>query len=520
MALLRSAATVGSLTLASRFLGFGRDVLIANAIGTGLVAQAFVVAFRFPNLFRNLFAEGAFNSAFVPLFAKRLEAHGPANAQAFAEDVMSVLFAWVLLFVAVAVLAMPLLIYAIAWGFAGDQEKLDLSVGLARVAFPYLLFMSLAALLSGVLNSTHRFAAAAAAPILLNLTLIVALLIANIAGWGDDERTGYALVTGVFIAGVAQFALLWMAAARAGFALRLGLPRLSNDVRRLVALAVPGLIAGGITQFNLLVATQIASSFDRAVSYLYYADRIYQLPLGVVGVAIGVVLLPDLSRKLRTNNSSDAIISQNRALELALFLTIPAAIAIITAADPIIRTIFEHGAFTRSDSYATSSALTAFAVGLPAFVMIKVFAPGFFAREDTRTPMKYAIVSVAVNLVSALILSRFFRHVGIAAATAIAAWVNTSALALTLALRGQFAPDERLRWRLTRIIAAAILMGVLLVAGRYAAGDAFTGEGSRLARVSALAALVGMGAGAYFAAAHFLGAMTWGELKETLRQRR
>jgi putative peptidoglycan lipid II flippase len=284
--------------------------------------------------------------------------------------------------------------------------------------------------------------------------------VANIAGWGDDARTGYALVTGVFIAGILQFAFLWVAAARAGLRLRLRIPRLSPDVRRLIRLAVPGLIAGGITQFNLLVATQIASGFDRAVSYLYYADRIYQLPLGVVGVAIGVALLPDLSRKLRTGNGRDAIASQNRALELALFLTIPAAIALITAADPIIHTIFEHGAFTRTDSYATSAALTAFAVGLPAFVMIKVFAPGFFAREDTGTPMKYAIVSVAVNLAAALLLSRFFRHVGIAAATAIAAWVNTSALALTLAARGQFEPDERLRWRLVRIIASAIFMGV------------------------------------------------------------
>ena len=206
--------------------------------------------------------------------------------------------------------------------------------------------MSLAALLSGVLNSTHNFAAAAAAPIVLNLTLIAVLVLANIAGWGDDERTGYALVTGVFIAGLLQFALLWLAAARAGLVLRLKIPRLSEDVRRLIRLAVPGLIAGGITQFNLLVATQIASGFDRAVSYLYYADRIYQLPLGVVGVAIGVVLLPDLSRKLRSDHGRDAITSQNRALELALFLTIPAAIAIITLADPIIRTIFEHGAFT------------------------------------------------------------------------------------------------------------------------------------------------------------------------------
>jgi putative peptidoglycan lipid II flippase len=519
MALLRSAATVGSFTLVSRLFGFVRDMMIANAVGTGLVAQAFVVAFRFPNLFRNLFAEGAFSSAFVPLFAKRLEGSGPASAQAFAEETISVLFAWMLLFVGVAILAMPVFIYAIAWGFAGDPQKFSLSVSLARVAFPYLLFMSLAALLSGVLNSTRRFAAAAAAPIALNLSLIAALIVANVAGWGDDPRTGYALVTAVFIAGILQFALLWIAAARAGLPLLLRMPRLSQDVRQLIRLAVPGLIAGGITQFNLLVATQIASGFDRAVSYLYYADRIYQLPLGIVGVAIGVVLLPDLARKLRTDNGRDAITSQNRALELALFLTIPAAVAIITVGDPIIRTLFEHGAFSRADSHATSAALTAFAVGLPAFVMIKVFAPGFFAREDTRTPMKYAIVSVAVNLAAALLLSPFFRHVGIAAATAIAAWVNTTALALTLATRGQFEPDERLRQRLTRTIASAIMMGVLLLIGRYAAGDVFAGDAARLVRVVALATLVGLGVVTYFTATHFTGAMTIREFRATIRRR-
>jgi putative peptidoglycan lipid II flippase len=520
MALLRSAATVGSFTLASRFFGFLRDMLLANAVGTGLVAQAFVVAFRFPNLFRNLFAEGAFNSAFVPLFAKRLEGEGMVSAHRFAEEVMSVLFAWMLAFVALAVIAMPAFIYVIAWGFASDPEKLGLSVSLARVAFPYLLFMSLAALLSGVLNSTHRFAAAAAAPILLNLTLIAVLVLAKLAGWGDDPRTGYALAGGVLVAGILQFALLWLAAARAGLPLRLKLPRLSKDVRRLIALAVPGVIAGGITQINLLIATQISSTFDRAVSYIYYADRIYQLPLGVIGVAIGVVLLPELSRKLRSGNDRDALMSQNRALELALFLTIPAAVAIVVVADPIIRTIFEHGAFTRMDSRATSAALTAFAVGLPAFVMIKIFAPGFFAREDTRTPMNYAILSVAVNLAAALLLSPFFRHVGIAAATTIAAWVNTAALSVTLAMRGQFDPDLRLRRRLARIIASATLMGFLLLAGRYAAGEIFTGDASRLAQVSALAALVAAGGATYFIAAHLTGAMTWEELRASLRRGR
>jgi putative peptidoglycan lipid II flippase len=518
MSLLRSAATVGSITLISRFFGFARDVMMANVVGTGLVAQAFVVAFRFPNLFRTLFAEGAFNSAFVPLFAKRLEADGVDSAARFAEDVLSVLFSWLLVFTSLAVIGMPVFIYLIASGFASDPVKFGLSVALTRIAFPYLLFMSLTALFSGVLNSLHRFTAAAVAPILLNLIMVTTLIFVNFMGWGDSPRTGYALATGVLIAGVVQLALVWLACVRAGLVLKPRLPRLSPGVKRLLWLTVPGVIAGGITQVNLLVATQIASMFDRAVSYIYYADRLYQLPLGVVGVAIGVVLLPELSRKMRSGEGILAMSVHNRALELACFFTLPAALALMIIARPIVFSLFEHGAFGRSDSLATASALSAFAVGLPAFVLIKVFAPGFFAREDTATPMRFALVSVLVNFTCAVSLAYYWRHVGIAAATAIAAWVNAILLGATLLRRHHFIPDGQLRQRLPLMLLCGLLMAVVLLIGLYLSGDVYHEDTPGELRLLVLLLLVASGAGTYFAASQLTGAMTFADLRTMLKR--
>ncbi|HXK53488.1 MAG TPA: murein biosynthesis integral membrane protein MurJ, partial [Hyphomicrobiales bacterium] len=315
MNLVRSFATVGGYTLASRLLGFVRDMLIAAVLGTGPVADAFFVAFRFPNLFRRLFAEGAFNSAFVPLFARELEGGGAAAARRFGEDVLAVLLWTLLVLTALAEIAMPWLMYILAPGFAAEPDKFDLAVMLTRIAFPYLLCMSMVALLSGVLNSLGRFAAAAAAPVLLNVILIAVLAGLFLAGERANILSGQALAWGVAAAGAAQLAMLAVAARRAGMAFRLVRPRLSPKVRRLVRLGVPGLIAGGVTQFNIVIGTIIASLQAGAVSYLYYAERIYQLPLGVVGIAIGIVLLPELSRRLRAGNEDLALRSQNRSLE-------------------------------------------------------------------------------------------------------------------------------------------------------------------------------------------------------------
>jgi putative peptidoglycan lipid II flippase len=515
---MKSAATVGGLTLVSRVLGFLRDQLIAFALGTGFVAEAFFVAQRFPNLFRALFAEGAFNNAFVPLFAKRVEGEGEVKARDFAVEVFSVLLAWLVVFSAAAMIGMPLVIYVIAPGFKANGDKFQLAVDLTRICFPYLLFMSLTALQSGVLNSLNRFTAAAAAPILLNIVMIASNVVAWLLATGNTPATGYIFAWGLFASGVAQYALLAVACRRAGMRLVPRWPRLTPEVKRVIVLSGPGIVSGGVMQINLVVATMIATTLPGAVAFLYYADRLYQLPLGVIGVAIGVVLLPDLSRKLRAGDDAGALNSQNRALELSMFLTLPAALALMAIPAPIIHTVFEHGAFTRADTFAVAPALLAFASGLPAFSLSKVFQPGFYAREDTTTPMRYALISVGVNILGSLVLSRVLGHVGIALATSLAAWVNTTLLAITLSRRGLFTLDQRSRQRLPRIIASAVLMGALLLAGAWLLRANYADHAGFLKAAWALALLVSGGILGYFALAHLTGAMRLQELKSMLKR--
>jgi putative peptidoglycan lipid II flippase len=468
MKLYRAFATVGGLTMVSRVFGFVRDMLIAGVLGTGAVADAFFVAFRFPNLFRRLFGEGAFNSAFVPLFAKRLEGEGRTAARAFAEEALAGLFFFLLLLTAVAEIAMPWLMYVLAPGFSSAPDKFDLAVLLTRIAFPYLICMSLAALLSGVLNSLGRFTMAAAAPILLNIVLILAILLAAALGLGDTSGSGIMLAWGVAAAGVVQLAALWIAVKRTGLNLRPRLPVWNEDLRRLVQLGVPGIISGGVTQLNIVIGTVVASLQAGAVSYLYYADRLYQLPLGIVGVAIGVVLLPDLSRNLRAGDHHSVLDNQNRSIEFALLLTLPAALGLVVAAEPIIRVLFERGAFGVADTRATAWALAAFAIGLPSFVLIKVLQPAFFAREDTRTPMRYAVWNMVLNVVGSIVLFVLFEqvglmpHVGIALATSLSGWINAALLWRALAKREHVAADDRLRRNVVLMVLASVGMGVVI----------------------------------------------------------
>ena len=519
MTLLRSAATVGGMTLISRMLGFIRDMLFAAILGTGPVADAFVVAFRFPNLFRRLFAEGAFNAAFVPLFAKRVAGEGRASARRFGEEALSALLAALVAITAAAEIAMPWLIHVIAPGFADTPDKLDLARMLTAIAFPYLLFVSLVALYSGILNSAGRFAAAAAAPIVLNIVLIGVLCVAAIAFPQDRVLTGTMLAWGVSAAGLLQLLMLIRAARREGYALGLRRPRMTPGVRRLVALGIPGVVAGGITQVNLLIGTIIASFQDSGVSYLYFADRIYQLPLGVVGIAIGIALLPELSRRLRAGDRDGADESQNRALEFAMLLTVPAAAALAAMPLPVIHVLFERGAFTPADTMQTGAALAAFAAGLPAFVLIKVFSPGFFAREDTRTPMLFAGAGVAVNIAGSLALFPFFGHTGIALATSAAAWINAGLLARALAKRGRFLLDGRNRRRLPLIVLSGAVMGATLWAAQLRLAPWFSAGAALEMRILVLAGMAAGGAAVFFAAAALTGAASARELTGLFRKR-
>ena len=490
MALLRAVATVGGYTMLSRLTGFARDILIAAFMGAGPVADAFFVAFKLPNFFRRLFAEGAFNAAFVPLFAGRLATGGAASAREFAEEVLSVLALTLFAFVSCLQIAMPWLMYGFAPGFVDEPVRFDLAVELARLTFPYLLFISLVSFFGGVLNSLNRFAAAAAAPVLLNLVMIGAIL----ALTPHVATPGHALAWGVSAAGAVQFLWLAVALSRAGMRLRLVRPRLTPGLRRLFALVLPGALGAGVVQVNLFVDVIIASLLPTgAISFLYYADRVNELPVGVVGVAVGTALLPLLARQVRSGDDAGARASLNRAVELALLLGLPAATASFAIAGPIVAVLFERGAFGAAETAATAAALMAFSVGLPAYVLVKVLAPAFFAREDTRTPVRFAVICVGVNFVLNIVLGLMspLAHVGIASSTAIAAWLNTVLLATAARRRGYFVPDARLRARLPRILAAAVVMAAIVwLAARFA--EPFFADGE-IARAAAMAVLIGAG---------------------------
>ena len=518
--LSRSIVSVGSGTALSRILGFVRDILMAYVIGTGPIADAFFAAFRFPNLFRHLFAEGAFNSAFIPLFAKSLEQRGDAEARAFARLVLSWLILVLVIITVLAEIFMEPLTAVFVPGFRDDPEKFELTVLLTRICFPYLACMSLTAAYGGILNGLRYFLAAAFAPVLLNAVLIVVL-----GAWIVWLETGtrdaaIALAWSVILGGILQLAIVAWGLQRAGHLPGLVWPRLSPDVARFWALALPAVLTGGITQINIFIGTIIASQSPSAISYLYYADRLYQLPLGIVGIAIGVVLLPELSRHLKGNRQTEAAAAQDQSLFIALLLTLPATIGLIVIAEPIIRVLFERGAFDVVATENTARALVAFGAGLPAFVLIKIFQPGYFAREDTRTPTVFAAISVVANIALSIAFFPRLQHVGIALATSISAWLNVALLVFFLARRGHFTPTApQLRAYANLVIAATVMAFVLIFAGIPA--DFYLLPGSPLlSQIIALGVLILLGAAAYFLVVHLTGAQRMDRLVAAIRGKR
>lgn len=507
--LLSGFFTVGGWTLISRVLGFVRDIMIAAFLGSGPVAEAFLIAFSLPNMFRRFFAEGAFNTAFIPMFAKKIE--DGTDAQEFARDAMSGLATILIAFTLIAQIFMPWLVLAMASGFA-DDARFGLTTGFARVAFPYILFISIAALLSGVLNSLGRFAAAAAAPVLLNIILISAMAFAAVTG----RDIGWALVWGVPFAGIAQLALVWWAAARAGMRLIPRMPQMTPELKRLAIIAAPAAMAGGVVQINLLVGRQVASYFDGAIAWLNYADRLYQLPLGVVGIAIGVVLLPDLSRRLRAGDEAGSQHSINRAAEFTLLLTIPAAIALIVIPFPLVSVLFQRGAFSAADASATALAVAIYGLGLPSFVLAKVLSPIYFARENTKTPFYFALVSMIVNAGLAVGLMSTLGYLAAAIGTTTAGWVMLVLLWNGTRKMGDAAKlDERLRRVLPRVIIASILMGIVIWGLAWGMSDWF--EAGKI-RYAALGILILAGVVSYGGLIFALGAMTRADLKRFLKR--
>jgi putative peptidoglycan lipid II flippase len=500
--------------MASRVLGFARDMLIAALLGAGPIADAFFVALKLPNLFRRLFGEGAFNAAFVPEFSGLLAAEGPQAARRFATEAFAVMAFWLGALTIAGELFMPQMMAVLAPGFAAVPEKFALAVDLSRITFPYLLLICLAALVSGVLNGMDRFTAASASYVLFN-----AISIACMLGLTPYVPTaGHALAWGVTASGVAQLALLMWASRRAGMPLALPRPRLTPRMRVLLRRMLPGLVGAGVTQLNLAIDVIIASLLPAGtVSLLYYADRVQQLPLGVIGIAVGTAMLPLLSRQVRAGEGEAAIGTLNRAIEYALFLTLPAAVALMVSAYPVMWTLFGRGAFDAESARLSAQSLAAYALGLPAFVLVKVLAPGFFARGDTATPVKIGVTAVVLNLAMNVAFMVPLQHIGPALATSLAAMFNVAGLGVMLARRGLLRADARLRKRLVRI---ALATGVMAVAIGLAQHFLFATEPHGVARMLALAVLIGVGLLTFAVAAQVLGAGDVRELGRMARRRK
>jgi putative peptidoglycan lipid II flippase len=501
--MLRGVLTVGGWTMASRVLGFARDMLIAAMLGAGPIADAFFVALKLPNLFRRLFGEGAFNSAFVPEFSGLFATEGQPAARQFARETFAVMAFWLGALTILGEIFMPQMMAVLAPGFVAIPEKFALAVELSRITFPYLLLICLAALVSGVLNGLDRFTAASASYVLFNVISIACML------WLTPyvPTAGHALSLGVTVSGVAQLALLLWALRRAGMGMTLPRPRLTPHIRMLLRRMLPGLVGAGVTQLNLAIDVIIASLLPAGtVSLLYYADRVQQLPLGVIGTAVGTALLPLLSRQVRAGEGEAALGTLNRAIEYALFLTLPAAVALIVSAYPVMSVLFGRGAFDTESARLSAQSLAAYAIGLPAFVLVKVLAPGFFARGDMATPVKIGTAAVVLNLAMNVAFMVPLRHIGPALATSLAAIFNVGGLGVVLMRRELLQLDAQVRRRMLRMVLASGVMGVVLWLTQRAL---FAIPLHGVARMAALGALVAVGLVAYGFAAAMFGAGDW-----------
>ena len=521
MNLVKSLGSVGGLTLVSRILALLRDSLAARYVGAGFASDAFNgVAFRLPNMFRALFAEGAFSAAFIPMFNKK--AAGPdgiAGGYLFAERALAVLLPVLILFTVVLLLAAYPITYLLSGGFARQHPTPDqfaFAVTLSRITLPYLALISLASLLGGILNSLDKFWINAAAPILLNLAMIVGLWFFHGA---DEYETARVQAMSVTAGGVLQLLWLMWACHRAGVDMRLRWPRLDDDVRQMLRLIVPAAAGAGASQINLLISTSLAGSLlaSGSITYIYYADRLNQLPLGLIGIGLGTILLPTISRLLSTGQEQAAMDTQNRGIELALFLTLPATVAFMIAAEPIVRGLFEYGRFTAEDARKCGWALSAFSIGLPSYVLVKVLTPGYYARGDTKTPVRFAMLSILVNIVGNLALIPTIGHVGPPLATALASTVNVAMLYRTLAKRGHFVADAALRRKVPRLVLAALLMGATVFAFERLLNP-YLG-GALIVRYSALAVLVGGGSAVYVVACFLTRAYRLSDISALMRRR-
>ncbi|HEX2764933.1 MAG TPA: murein biosynthesis integral membrane protein MurJ [Allosphingosinicella sp.] len=513
MNLWKATGTIGGLTMVSRVAGFAREMLMSRVMGASAAADAFLVAFRLPNTFRRLFGEGAFSAGFVPLFSQRLHGEGGGEeARRFSEEVLAVFLPTLVLFTIAFEIIMPLFVAAIS-GYDGD--KLALATFLTRITFPYLILISLVSLFSGILNSLARFSAAAFAPALLNLSMLLALILVRDGG----TVTATALAIGVTAGGVIQLALLMVACRRAGVSLRIGRPRMTPGVRQFVRVVVPATLGAGVYQISAFIDTFFLARIGTgAMSYFNYADRLNQLPLGVIGAALGTAILPQVSRHVGAGRPEQAARVQGEAADLAMLLCLPAAAALCAAAGPLIGALFQGGEFSADDARITALVLSIIVIGLPAYVLVKVLTPGFYARQDTATPVKTAAFVLLANIALNFALIPPFGIAGLAAAIAVTSWLNCAILYVILHRRGHFRVEAWLAARIAKQFLAGAVMVAALFAVRHFLGGWFTGGvGRRLVGVSAV---VGVGLAVYFPAAWLFGGMDKEALKTLVRRKR
>ncbi len=517
MNLVKAGGTIGGLTLVSRILGFVREMIFARVMGASAAAEVFIWAFQLPNLLRRLLGEGAFSQGFVPLFARRIGKDGNMDdARQFAEEVQAVFLPALVVITALFVIAMPAVVVAVAserW--TGDPEKFAFTTFLTRITFPYLIFISLVSLFSGILNSLSRFTAAAFAPALLNLALLGALLLVPQGG----NATAVAMAWAVLVGGVLQLALCVVATRRAGLSLRLLPPRMTPRVKELLILILPATIGAGGYYISQLFYAYFATRLpEGSFVYLSQADRLNQLPLALVGSAIGTAILPAISRHIGLGEDREAATIQSRATELAMLLTIPATIALMVAAGPIMTVLFEGGKFTAADAATSALVLSVLVAGLPAYVMIKVLAPGFYARKDMKTPVYITLATLALSVVANFALIDRYGIVVLPFTTAAAAWANAIVLYVLLARRGQFRIEGVLASRLVKQLIAAVAMGatIWLVGGLLQ--DFFAGSIGK--RLIGTIALIGTGAVVYFVLAWVTGGMDKDDILVLLRKKK
>ena len=515
MNLWKATGTIGGLTMVSRVLGFVREMIFARIMGAGMAADTFALAFLIPNLFRRLFGEGAFSQGFVPLFSQRMKGEGGEEARRFAEEVLAVFLPVLMLITAVFMIFMPAFVAVIAAGWTDQPDKYGLAVLLTRITMPYLVFICLVSLFSGVLNSLSRFTAAAFAPSLLNIALIGALLIVPDGG----PRTAQAMAWGVVVGGVLQLALCWGSAHAAGVKLRIKRPRLTPGVKELVILILPATLGGGIYYISQAFYAYFATSLpEGSLVYLGFADRLNQLPLAIIGSALGTAILPALSRAVMDADKGAAAHVQSQAIELAMLLTLPAAVALAVTAGPIVSALFQGGRFTAEDAATTALVLSIIVAGLPAYVLIKVLAPGFYARKDMKTPIVIAASMLVVGVSLNFVLIPYMGIAALAFTTALSAWLNALFLYVILHQRGHFEIEGWLWSRIIRQILAALAMAGALYLVREQLDGFFAGSTGR--RMIGLAALVGVGGIVYFAVAWVIGAMNREDVLILLRKKK